>query len=396
LALRDEDNKIVFDIGVAFHKAHFMGQVKFDEFIFMKKVSFNDTHFYEKTELTHCRFEGETYLRKTIFDKEVDFNSSRFEDVTLDEITFPVDDKIRMKRVTLEKIIWTNFINEDDDVSKIDSERETFARLKHANSERGNFIDSNLFFIEESNRRFKESKYKFLCKNGKSFLCYLPQITLLSALILFVISLFVFLIKPFQWDFSSFYISLPIAIVVVFLIYYNNEDIEDMQCPNCSLKKLKFVGDIISFLIAKYTTNFGQSWIVPLLMFVGLFLYMPTVFQPNIDFVSSETTPFFLLDENLSKKEPIDSNISVAFYNKNYYSEYVFDFQKESKFYLKDDYTTKLMFVYSSLAPTLMSSSHWFSTMKEETFRKKAMLTMFFWYFLGAFIYALKNRTRRV
>ena len=218
----------------------------------------------------------------------MDFNSSRFEDVTLDEITFPVDDKIRMKRVTLEKIIWTNFINEDDDVSKIDSERETFARLKHANSERGNFIDSNLFFIEESNRRFKESKYKFLCKNGKSFLCYLPQITLLSALILFVISLFVFLIKPFQWDFSIFYISIPITIVVVFLIYYNNEDIEDMQCPNCSLKKLKFVGDIISFLIAKYTTNFGQSWIVPLLMFVGLFLYKPTVFQPNIDFVSSK------------------------------------------------------------------------------------------------------------
>jgi len=339
--LRNSNNIIIFDREVTFLRAKFKGEVVFINTIFKKKVSFNIAHFYETVIFKSCRFEDVSYFRKTYFDKATDFEASFFENVALDAITFPEKDNIKMVRTSFENVIWSDFINAND-VFKIESERETFARLKQANSERGNFIDSNLFFVEESNIYLKNSIRKLFCIHNKE-----------------------------------------------------NEN-PNLKCPKW-YKKIGFLGDVFSFGIAKYTSKFGTNWFMPLGWFILLFIVGVYVFEPNKDFIATPGTPkFLLLKDDTKKTEEKISNVDLEYYKKNYYDGYNFEFQEDSEYKLKNSFATKSMYVFGSLAPTVISSNQWFSTVTKDRFAFRAVLTILFWYFLGAFMYALKNRTRRV
>ena len=342
LAFFDDKNNIHSDKPLIFLKSKFYGKVKLKKAVFEKKVSFNLAIFYETVEIKSCRFLKETYFRKTYFIQDADFEASRFENVTLDSITFPKNGKIKMVRTTFEHVIWSNFINPTD-ILKIESERETFSRLKQANSERGNFIDSNLFFVEESNIYLRDVMHKLFC---------IPKSNI-------------------------------------------EDENPNKKCPSW-LKKFGFIGDFISFGIAKITSNFGKSWILPLIWFVTIFAIALFIFTPNKDFVATPSTPKFLtmLDKNKTKSSKI-YNISDAYYRKNYYSGYDFEFQGDSAYKLKDTFATRSMYVFGSLAPTVLSSNHWFNTITRDRFIYRAILTILFWYFIGAFLYALKNRTKR-
>jgi len=332
LALRDEDNKIVFDKGVAFHKAHFLKEIKFNEFIFTKKVSFNDTHFYDRVELSHCRFEGETYLRKTIFDKEVDFNSSRFEKVTFDNIVFPSDpkDKIKMDRVTLVDAIWSEF-NSPLDVQQIEAKRETLASFKKTNADRGNYIDSNLFFVQESEVYLAESWQN---------------------------------LKKSSWR-----------------------------------KKPSLLADWISFRIAKFTSNYGQSWMKPLKHLFVLFILSIFMLTPNKDYFATVLTPIYALRESDTTIKVEDLNkyyLEKGYYKNNYYLTYYGEFQEQTNKVLKNNLPVKIAFFFSCLTPNIFADEQLFVTIEGWTSFFKILLSIFMWYFLGAFIFALKNRTKRV
>jgi hypothetical protein len=342
LAIQNEKGHMVFRKPIIFLKSHFVGKVFFVKAIFEQKASFNIAYFYEKVQIRSCRFLGETYFRKTYFFKEADFEASHFKNVALDGITFPENNKIKMVRTTFDMVIWSNFINPND-VLKIESERETFARLKQANSERGNFIDSNLFFVEESNIYLKNIKEKLFCIPKKD----------------------------------------------------RAQEDPNKKCPKW-IKKLGFLGDYISFGIAKITSNFGKSWFIPLAWFWGLFFIALFVFVPNRDYIATPGTPKFLMETDESKI-PVSriADIENAYFRKNYYEGYNFEFQDDSQMKLKDTFATRSMYVFGSLAPTVLASNQWFSTIQQDRFMMRAILTILFWYFLGAFLYALKNRTKR-
>ncbi len=342
IAVHNDKRHMVFSKPVIFLKTKFYGEVSFQKALFEQKVSFNIAYFYEKVKIRSCRFLGETYFRKTYFFNEADFEASHFKNVALDGITFPEDNKIKMVRTTFENVIWSNFINPND-VLKIESERETFARLKQANSERGNFIDSNLFFVEESNIYLKNIKEKLFCIPKKD----------------------------------------------------RTKEDPNKKCPKW-IKKFGFLGDYISFGIAKITSNFGKSWFIPLAWFWALFVIALFVFAPNRDFIATPATPKFLMQKDTNKTDASEiPDIETAYFQKNYYDGYNFEFQDDSEMRLKDTLATRSMYVFGSLAPTVLASNQWFSTIRQDRFMMRAVLTILFWYFLGAFLYALKNRTKR-
>ena len=342
IAVHNDKHHMIFAKPVIFLKTKFYGEVVFQKALFEQKVSFNIAYFYKPVQIRSCRFLGETYFRKTYFFKEADFEASHFKNVALDGITFPEEDEIKMVRTTFENVIWSNFINPND-VLKIVSERETFARLKQANSERGNFIDSNLFFVEESNIYLKNLREKLFCIPKKDRTAEDPN----------------------------------------------------KKCPKW-IKKFGFLGDYISFGIAKITSNFGKSWFIPLAWFWMLFVIALFLFVPNRDFIATPGTPKFLMQKDLNKTDPAAiPEIATAYFRKNYYDGFNFEFQDDSQMRLKDTLATRSMYVFGSLAPTVLASNQWFSTIRQDRFMMRAVLTILFWYFLGAFLYALKNRTKR-
>lgn len=335
-------DKVVFDKEVIFLMSNFYGKTLFNKNIFEKKVSFNLAKFHKEAQIKSSRFKGETYFRKTYFFDKTDFEASNFKNVSLDGVTFPKDDVISMDRTSFEQVIWSDFVNSVD-VKKIDASRETLARLKQANSERGNYIDSNLFFAAESDKYLQDKWNKLTCRR----------------------------------------------------LDVNEED-PNKKCPANIFKRLTHFPDFISFLIAKVTNNYGTNWILPL-FWIGLILgFISFYFEPNKDFATTANTPKFLLVED---KQKIDiskiKNIEDEYYKTRYYDLYSYEFQTGTKQKLKDDLYVSFLYLINSSAPSFLTTNQWFVSLSGDKLALKTFISILLVYLTGAFIFALKNRTSR-
>lgn len=340
-------DKVVFDKEVIFLKANFFGNVKFNKNVFEKKVSFNLAKFHMNTQIKSSRFLGETYFRKTYFLKKIDFEASFFKSVALDGVTFPKNDVISMDRTSFEQVIWSDFINSGD-VKKIDASRETLARLKQANSERGNYIDSNLFFAAESNSYLKSHMKKFW--NG----------------------------------FKKNLLRLEV------------KDDPNNKVPETIYKTLSVIPDIIPFAAARLTNNFGTSWTLPLIWITLILSFISFNFEPNKDFSSTVNTPIFLLTDN-KKKTDVDKlqNIQNEYYKIKYYDTYSYEFQESTNQKLKDNLYVSFLYLVNSSAPSFLTTNQWFVSLSGDKLALKTAISILLVYLTGAFIFALKNRTSR-
>jgi len=374
--LRQVDNKVTFENITIFHNAQFKKGANFDNCTFKKKVGFNASIFEEDSSFKHSRLEGEAYFRETNFKKNVDFGSCRFNDTTFEDIIFPVSkkDKIKILKVTVEKFIWTGFATYLQ-VEQIEANRETFARLKKVNADNGNFIDSNIFYIKEANTYLGEVSSKL----GKS------------------------------------------------LKFWTNEN----KQPFKFRKFIALVQDWLSFGIAKWTSNYGINWLLPLVYIVIIIAIHFYSFKPNEDYKATQNTAMFVLENNNSKlninefkktfcinKTSSSNNLYLFNFNKiryenndsciymtnsvedmyfakNIYKDFQGEFQDKTDKILKTGVTTSLMFSASCLIPPMFSESSMFVTLNESAYFWKMISMIVLWYLIGAFGFALKNKTKR-
>lgn len=366
VALFNEDNviKTQKEKELNFLFTHFIGEVSIKKAIFEGKVSFNLSTFHKKSAITQCRFEHEVFFRKTVFHNDIDFEASYFTNIKLNDIQFPKNRlyKIKMERLTLEKAIWTEF-NNPKNINQIEANRETFSTFKQANAGIGNFIDSNLFFVRESEVYRKEAWKNFRGKGQERDSSY-------------------------QWS------VLP---------------------------------DVISFGLAKWTSNYGTSWIRPIIGLLILFVLSFIWFTPNENYFATPNTPSYAVDiketnktregyiakltnnfdykgkavvnernETIIEASATDS-LQKKYFEEKYFENMNYDFQKENKIKLKGGYLTQWSFYLSCIVPTFLpiEQQYVIKSENEWIYYARLLYSIFMWYFITAFGFAIQNRTRR-
>ncbi len=254
---------------------------------------------------------------------------------------------IHMERVTMKEMIWSDFTTAHD-VQRIDTNRETLARLKESNNNKGNFIDANLFFAAESNG--------YITKTWKKFVTF-----------------------PTLGD--------------------AKEDCNNKP-PKTIFGRLSLLPDIISFVFAKYTSNYGTSWVIPLIWMLLTVIGFSSTFEMNKDFTAIKTTPSFLLcSTSMGECEP---NIKLEKKNeqtdKVHFDYYNHEFDSEYRYILNTNLpiTVSVAYLVNSAYSTFFAKEKWFVTKADKKkFLLKIGVSILLLYLLGAFVFAIKNRTRR-
>lgn len=166
----------------------------------------------------------------------------------------------------------------------------------------------------------------------------------------------------------------------------------------------------LSFMI----NGFGERYVRSFAMIVLSLFAIGNLNNPNMDYVSTQATPTFLLDLNnttkpdfkianydinnfllISKSNFQDANktlISAPAYDNRY--DFKYNEQKIPK--LNDYFWTRFYYATSHItAPFTQENKKWFKNMTEESYKVSFPITIFIWLCFIGMITAIFNRIRR-
>jgi len=173
--------------------------------------------------------------------------------------------------------------------------------------------------------------------------------------------------------------------------------------------------------IHHWVNGFGERWLRPVMwifLTVTLFMFMST---PNKDYISTPSTPIFLLqgyNQQTGKLDLNESNASHHFLNianttymdtTNSYTtkpkenvifayDNIFDYHytKQMIPMIRNDINSRFLYSISHFVlPFMSDQKRWFQTTNGKSLFLSTIETIFLWFFFGAFVLAIKNRIKR-
>jgi hypothetical protein len=169
-----------------------------------------------------------------------------------------------------------------------------------------------------------------------------------------------------------------------------------------------------------WVNGFGERWLRPLFWIAITILIFMGINTPNRDYVSTPSTPVFLLEAFNQTTEKLDfneSNIShfLNIANTTYLNEsdsntskpkekivfaynniYDYHYTKQMIPTVQNDLTTRLLYSASHFAlPFMSDQKKWFQTTNSKSLYLSTIETILLWFFFGAFVLAIKNRIKR-
>lgn len=171
-----------------------------------------------------------------------------------------------------------------------------------------------------------------------------------------------------------------------------------------------------------WINGFGERWLRPILwsgLSILIFMFLNT---PNKDYISTPSTPVFLLqgyNQNIGKLDLNESNISdnpnilhhflnianTTYLNGSeskekiifaYDNVYDYHYTKQMIPMIRDDLNSRFLYSLSHFAlPFMSNQKRWFQTTNSTSLYLSTIETIFLWFFFGAFVLAIKNRIKR-
>lgn len=161
-----------------------------------------------------------------------------------------------------------------------------------------------------------------------------------------------------------------------------------------------------SILAFHYTLNgFGEKFIKPMIFFIGTLFMFSSLYVTNVDFISTEKTPMFLLDNNITTLDGNKSDYYKTQVVKEFVSRDINESQHISERRIKREYISRTLnstwetrFVYSLsqfISPFNTKNREWFKTISPKSSILNIIETILLYIFFGAFLLAVKNRIKR-
>lgn len=170
--------------------------------------------------------------------------------------------------------------------------------------------------------------------------------------------------------------------------------------------------DLLIFNIHHFINGFGERYLKPLIWFISTILIFSLPLTPNKHFISTSSTPLFLIEnigekrdslnintnflsilkiEGYDKKEIDDKNILLGYDNRfNYHMKE----QKVLKLY--ENIKVKLIHSFSNMIyPFTPEQKKWFQNISSKAVFLSLLESILLWYFAIAFILALWHRIKR-
>lgn len=169
-----------------------------------------------------------------------------------------------------------------------------------------------------------------------------------------------------------------------------------------------------------WVNGFGERWLRPLFWIAITILIFMGINTPNRDYVSTPSTPVFLLEAFNQTTEKLDfneSNIShfLNIANTTYLNEsdsniskpnekivfaynnvYDYHYTKQMIPTLQNDLATRFLYSASHFAlPFMSDQKKWFQTTNSKSLYLSTIETILLWFFFGAFVLAIRNRIKR-
>jgi uncharacterized protein YjbI with pentapeptide repeats len=170
--------------------------------------------------------------------------------------------------------------------------------------------------------------------------------------------------------------------------------------------------DLLIFNIHHFTNGFGEKYLRPLIWFISTILIFSFFLIPNKHFISTSSTPLFLIEnidkkgnslnintnflsilkiEGYDKEEIDDKNILLGYDNRfNYH------IKEQKVLKLCEDMKVKLIHSFSNMIyPFTPEQKRWFQNISEKAVFLSLLESVLLWYFAIAFILALWHRIKR-
>ena len=174
----------------------------------------------------------------------------------------------------------------------------------------------------------------------------------------------------------------------------------------------------IFLLMFNYVINgFGERYIRSIIMVLSTLVFLMLIQKPNEDYISTSSTPPFLLEVHLNNEyddtqSPLPImynlesfqkiNISPLNLYKNkkefyaYDNRYDFNFEEQYIPKLKNNYLVKFYYATSHITyPFTQESKKWFQNMSKNSYFVSIPATIFIWLSLIGMVTAIFNRIRR-
>lgn len=177
-----------------------------------------------------------------------------------------------------------------------------------------------------------------------------------------------------------------------------------------SLRPFEVIVLKLSFMI----NGFGERYVRSFVMIVLSLIAIGNLNNPNIDYVSTQATPSFLLDLNNTTKSNFqitDYNISnflilsrTNFKDSNskfistpaYDNIYDFKYNEQRIPKLNDTFSTRFYYATSHItAPFTQENKKWFKNMTDKSYGVSFPITIFIWLCFVGMVTAIFNRIRR-
>lgn len=178
--------------------------------------------------------------------------------------------------------------------------------------------------------------------------------------------------------------------------------------------------DLMMYNIHQFTNGFGESYMKPLIWFVLTIVVFsfPFLFTPNKDYISTYSTPLFLIKDantdNLNgilyindknnTKNSFFNNLTVVNYEQNniilygYDNRYNYHIQEQCVLELDENQSTKIRLIHSfsnMIYPFTPEQKKWFQNISYNAVFYSLIESILLWYFAIAFILALWHRIKR-
>lgn len=248
---------------------------------FLNIADFYSTEFKQLARIEKCNFEKIAVFEHCKFDDNS--STTEFRHVTFKEQTQFRDAQFKcgLDIATANFYGDTNFLNVA--IKGLGAKRETFRLIKHNFDRAGNILEANNYFVKEMQAYQKEllSKPKYDCLASNYFKDNTNKILNMINWFIFTCFLFGYLLSHNTIDSSNILAiiltCLPIPIIALLLVYLA------VTYPTKNFSK------ILIFTLNKWISNFGQSYLRPvvILLLSMLSLYLITKTAHNLNFLMS-------------------------------------------------------------------------------------------------------------
>ncbi len=163
-----------------------------------------------------------------------------------------------------------------------------------------------------------------------------------------------------------------------------------------------------SVLIFHFTVNgFGEKFARPLFSLVILLVISTFIVKPTDDeyikqnFEATPATPLFLLDDFNSSKPLIIKNVNTKYSVELDNGKRLFGQRQNAKYSLvipklKDSYENQIIYILSRITSIITpANKNWYKPHGEFGYFISSFLNIVSWFFIGAFLLAIRNRIRR-